>query len=69
LIPWRLDTVDLAEPHRSVFRFRELETDFPRALEGALATQPNYAAAEEWRQATAWSRIAEETARVYRTVA
>jgi hypothetical protein len=69
LIPRRLDTIDLAEPHPLVFRFDKLETDFLPALEAALAGRPDYPAAEEWRRATAWPRIAEETARVYRAVA
>jgi len=69
LIPRRLDTVDLAEPHPLVFRFEALESDFRPALEAALAARPDYAAAAAWRQATAWSRIAEETARVYGAVA
>jgi glycosyltransferase involved in cell wall biosynthesis len=69
LIPRRLDTVDLAEPHRLVFRFEDLETDFHAALEAALSAGPDPAAAEGWRRATAWSSIAEETARVYESVA
>ncbi len=69
LIPRRLDTVDLGEPHPLVFRFEALETDFRAALEGALAAKPDYAAAEAWRQAGDWNRIAAETARVYRGVA
>jgi len=69
LIPRRLDTVDLAEPHPLVFRFDSLDTDFRAALEAALSARPDYAAAAEWREATAWSRVAEETARVYGTVA
>jgi glycosyltransferase involved in cell wall biosynthesis len=69
LLPRRLDTVDLAEPHPLVFRFDALDTDFRPALEAALCARPDYAAAEAWRDATAWSRIAEQTARVYRSVA
>lgn len=69
LIPRRLDTVDLAEPHPLVFRFDSLETDFRSALDAALSAGPDYAAAAPWRQATSWSRIAGETARVYHAVA
>jgi len=69
LIPNRLDTVDLAEPHPLVFRFDDLETDFAKVLEAALEARRDQEAAEEWREATAWSRIAEETARVYRSIA
>ena len=68
LIPRRLDTVDLMEPHRLVFRFDELETDFLQVLEAALVAGPDPGAAEAWRKATAWSRIAEKTAAVYRSV-
>jgi len=69
LIPRRLDTVDLAEPHPLVVRFDALETDFKSALESAFAAKPDYASAAGWREATAWSRIARETARMYREVA
>jgi hypothetical protein len=69
LIPRRLETIDLGEPHRLVFRFEGLETDFGTALAAALDAGPEWGAAGEWRQATAWGRIAEETARVYRGVA
>jgi glycosyltransferase involved in cell wall biosynthesis len=69
LIPRRLDTVDLAEPHPLVFRFDALETDFLPALQAALATGPDFAAAEEWRKTTAWERIAEQTACIYRSIA
>jgi len=69
LIPARLDTVDLAEPHPLVFRFDTMQTGFRPALEAALATHPDYALAESWRQATAWTHIAAETASVYRSVA
>jgi glycosyltransferase involved in cell wall biosynthesis len=69
LIPRRLDTVDLEEPHPRVFRFGDLETDFRPALDAALAAGRDWEAAAEWRQATTWSRIAEKTARVYQAAA
>jgi hypothetical protein len=69
LIPRRLDTVDLAEPHPLVFRFDALETDFSAALDQALAATPSYAAAAQWRQSTAWTEIAAQTARLYRAIA
>jgi len=69
LIPRRLDTVDLAEPHPLVFRFDSLETDFQQALDAALAASPDYSGAEDWRQTTAWPRVAELTAGVYRSIA
>jgi glycosyltransferase involved in cell wall biosynthesis len=69
LIPRRLDTVDLAEPHPLVFRFDDLETDFSEALDRALSVKRDYAAAAEWRRATAWDEIAGQTARLYRAIA
>jgi beta-1,4-mannosyltransferase len=68
LIPRRLDTIDLAEPHPIVFRFDSLEIDFRDALEAALNAENDYAGAAAWREMTAWHRIAKETARVYRSV-
>jgi len=69
LIPTRLDTVDLAEPHPLVFRFDSLETNFPAALEAALSAGQDFAAATDWRHACAWSSVAEQTAAVYHSVA
>jgi len=63
LLPSRLDTVDLGEPHPLVFRF-DLDS-FPSVLQRALETVPDYAAAASWRALTAWNSIAERTAHVY----
>jgi len=68
LIPRRLVTVDLDEPHPHVFRFDALETDFSVQLERAIATPCDYALAREWREKTSWERVAEGTAIVYRNV-
>ena len=68
LIPRRLDTIDLAEPHPLVFRFDSLETDFFNALAEALESHPDFDAAAPWRDLTAWPRIAAETARLYRNI-
>ena len=68
LIPRRLATADLDEPHPHVFRFDALDTDFRAQLERAIATPCNYAIAHEWRQKTCWERVAEGTALVYRNV-
>lgn len=65
VLPRRLTTVDLAEPSAFVRRFDSFATDFGSALAGALATAPNFAAAADWRAATAWARIARATAGVY----
>jgi len=66
LIPSRLETVDLQEPHPLVFRFDE--PNFAAALQDALQTTPDYAASAEWRNFTAWPSIAEKTAAVYRKI-
>ena len=68
LIPYRLASVDLKEPHPHVFRFRALEDDFEVKLRGALETPNDYDLAAEWREETSWDRVAETTASVYRTV-
>jgi glycosyltransferase involved in cell wall biosynthesis len=68
LLPKRLATVDLAEPSPLVQRFESFAADFDTALAGALATTPSFAAAADWRAATAWSRIARATADVYARV-
>lgn len=68
LLPHRLDTIDLAEPHPLVLRFTDLETDFPSALARALATPPSFEAAVPWRTTTAWPEIAAQTAKLYRTL-
>jgi glycosyltransferase involved in cell wall biosynthesis len=67
LLPARLDTVDLAEPSRLVWRFHSFEQDFGSALAGALATPPDFGAAADWRTETSWSEIARRTALAYRS--
>jgi len=68
LLPARLDTVDLAEPNPRVFRFESLDAKFLQKLTSALATPPNFDAAEKWREQTSWSHVAELTAAGYREV-
>ena len=68
LIPHRLTSVDLDEPHPHVFRFAALDTDFRAQLELALATPCDYEFAGEWRQKTCWKKVAEGTVSVYRNV-
>jgi hypothetical protein len=68
LIPNRLASVDLDEPHSHVFRFDALNTDFRAQLERALATPCDYALARDWREKTCWERVAEITASVYRDI-
>jgi glycosyltransferase involved in cell wall biosynthesis len=68
LIPARLSVVDLDEPHASVTRFQSFESDFAVALTGMLGCESNFAAAEDYRNLTAWSRVARATADVYRSV-
>jgi glycosyltransferase involved in cell wall biosynthesis len=68
LIPRRLTSVDLDEPHPHVFRFDALSTDFRTQLERALATPCDYNLADEWRRKTNWEEVAEATACVYHDV-
>ena len=66
LIPRRLDSLDLDEPDPRVIRFESLASGFAAALEEACALGRDYAAAADWRAATAWPLVAERTAAVYR---
>jgi hypothetical protein len=66
LVPARLTTVELGEPHPRVIRFRAFAEDFGVKLEEALALRRDYAAGEDWRRETSWERVAEVTAGRYR---
>lgn len=68
LIPHRLNTVDLQEPHPLVFRYDQLQGDFAEKLHEALHTGADYALAEEWRRSTAWEKVAAKTRAVYEKV-
>ena len=68
LLPRRLTSVDLDEPHPHVFRFDAFESDFRTQVDRALATRRDYDLAADWRQKTSWDQIAQVTASVYRTV-
>ena len=68
LIPRRLASADLDEPHPHVFQFDTLETDFRVQLDHALATPRDFGIADEWRRKTSWKRVAEITASVYHDV-
>jgi len=65
LIPSRLDTVDLAEPSPTIFRFDSPDTDLAEKLTTALATPPDPTGATTWREQTAWARVAALTAAGY----
>ncbi len=65
LLPRRLDTVDLDEPAPTIFRFDRPETDLAEKLGTALATPSDYAGAANWRETTAWPRVAALTAEGY----
>lgn len=68
LLPSRLASIFLAEPHPSVFRFDSLDTDFRAQLEVALKSPANYEGARDWREITSWRNVARKTAAVYRSV-
>jgi beta-1,4-mannosyltransferase len=68
LIPSRLTSVDLDEPHPRVVRFVSFETDFCAKLERALGMPCDYESASEWRRKTSWECVAEMTTSVYRKV-
>jgi hypothetical protein len=68
LIPARHATVDLDEPHPSVYRFDDVSTNFGEMLQKALLYRPGYANGLEWRRSIAWDVIAAKTRRVYDSV-
>ncbi len=65
LIPKRLASADLQEPHSHVIRFESPETDLEEKLTQALSVKPDYDAARPWREATSWERVASITKEVY----
>lgn len=69
LLPHRLVTVDLGEPHPHVFRFDSIGGNFSRMLESALGAKRDEGETREWREDTAWSRVATETLKLYKEVA
>lgn len=65
LLPARLTTVDLDEPHPLVFRFQGFQEDFQYQLASALKIGSNPALAKEWQRAHAWPHLARLTCNVY----
>jgi beta-1,4-mannosyltransferase len=68
LLPERLNTINLDEPFPNVFRFHDLDNDFPSKLEHALTLSCDYAAAQPWREGISWNRIARDTAAAYHRI-
>ena len=68
LIPQRLSTVDLEEPHSHVLRFEGLEIDFADQLQHALSVEARFDVALDWRESTSWSNVARITEDTYRQV-
>ena len=64
ILPKRLDTLDLGEPHAQVFRFQN-ESDFGPIVQRALNQPPSDKMSAEWRKDTAWKYVAEQTRKVY----
>ncbi len=68
LLPQRLRTVEMDEPHPLVHRFEQLETDFQERLRAAMEQPRDMEAARPWRDAHAWHRVAAATKAVYEEV-
>lgn len=68
VIPKRLSTIDLDEPHSLVFRFNTLDSDFESVLNSAINIRPNFSLAQEWRNLTSWDLVAKATIDVYENV-
>jgi glycosyltransferase involved in cell wall biosynthesis len=65
LLPERLSTVDLAEPHQLVSRFRSPAEDLAKRLHDVLSIGSSYEKAQEWRIDTSWAQVARKTAAAY----
>lgn len=65
VLPKRLSSVDLGEPTPYVRRFSNLDSDFGQQIEMALAVEPDFAAAADWRDTCSWDRVARLTAEAY----
>jgi beta-1,4-mannosyltransferase len=65
VLPSRLTTVDLGEPHSHVIRFQGLDEQLTAALEAALKVGVNWDSAALWREQTSWSSVAQLTAQAY----
>lgn len=65
VLPDRLTTVDLDEPHPYVLRFQNLDDSLTQKLREAVHLSRNAAVAEKWRERTSWSEIAKQTAAAY----
>ncbi len=68
LLPRRLTTIDLSEPSSFVLRFEEMKENFADQLNQALALQPDYAAAQAWREQISWTTIARQCTEQYHKV-
>lgn len=68
VLPLRLSTIDLMEPHPRVFRFSTIEADFSTRLHQALAVGHSYEGAREWRTLTSWRKVAQATSECYRSL-
>lgn len=63
LIPERLVTVDLDEPHPAVFRFNA--SNLSEQLARAIQTPRDFEAAKPWRELCDWNQVAARTLAVY----
>jgi glycosyltransferase involved in cell wall biosynthesis len=68
LVPRRLTTIELAEPHPHVLHYDSLDSDFTAMLQKAVDTGTDYEAGAEWRRNTAWPVIAAKTMGIYEAV-
>jgi glycosyltransferase involved in cell wall biosynthesis len=68
LLPRRLSTLDLGEPHPLVTRFESFDLDFESALQTALGLHADDSQADEFRKQTSWTQVARATARLYRSI-
>lgn len=68
LLPNRLKTVFLDEPHPLVMRFQDDFRDLPAKLGECLSMNPSFDDAKDWRELTSWKVVGKATSEVFHRV-
>lgn len=68
VLPQRLVSIDLSEPHPLVFRFDESDTHLVAQIEAAMSRGTHPELAADWRTQHAWGNVAKLTRAVYEEV-
>jgi len=66
LLPRRLETVELGEPHPLVRRFGDMDSAFLDDLRWGVTTSASWDEGAGWRDECSWTRVARATSEQYR---